>query len=128
MKRLTSHKAAKDMSMMELAFNCCFGKDGAAWYRDFETEIDARYLTMRLLRDLADEDAAFTCPEDFDDFMCDTLIEGFTSVRGLIAVFYRNLWAMAELRERLAAYEDQEETREIRRRITEGNFFGLKHE
>ena len=68
MKRLTSHKAAKDMSMMELAFNCCFGKDGAAWYRDFETEIDARYLTMRLLKELADNDTDFISPEDFDDF------------------------------------------------------------
>lgn len=128
MKRLTTHKAAKDMDVLELAHNCCYAYKGDAWYRDYDTEIDARFLCMRLLKELAGEEIDFHSPEDFDDFMFDTLMEGFTSVRGLIAVFYRNLWAMADLREILAKYEDQVETREVRRRITEGNFFGLKHE
>ena len=35
--------------------------------------------------------------------------DGICTPRGLIATFYQNLWAMAELRERLKYYEDLEE-------------------
>lgn len=58
MHRLTIDKPVCKMSMIELAHNSCYIKDGKI---------------------------------------------------GLIAVFYRNLWAMADLRERLKKYEDLEE-------------------
>lgn len=41
--------------------------------------------------------------------MVDYLKDGIDSIEGLIALFYRNLWAMADLRERLKVYEDEEE-------------------
>ena len=36
-------------------------------------------------------------------------IDPFSDVRGLIALFYRNMWSMADLREKLKRYEDTEE-------------------
>ena len=53
---------------------------------------------------------SFESDEDFDDWMgCYIGEDGICTPRGLIATFYQNLWAMAELRERLKYYEDLEE-------------------
>ena len=106
MKRLTSDKPVAEMGMFELAHNSCYIKDGKARYRDYSLDEDARVLTRMLLKDHADGDDAFTCDEDFDDWMIDYLEYGMDSIEGLIALFYRNLWAMADLREALKAYED----------------------
>lgn len=109
MERLTTNKNVSEMGMWELAHNCCYIKDSAARYRDFELDIDARKLTRKLLIEHAEDDDAFTSDEDFDEWMIDYLQDGMDSLEGLIALFYRNLWAMADLRERLKAYEDAEE-------------------
>lgn len=109
MKRITTDNV-NEMGMVGLAHNCCYiGKDGAAIYRDFDIDIDARKLTIKLLEKYADIPNEFTCDEDFDDFMLYSLQHGTDDILGLIAVFYRNLWAMAELRENLKRYEDLEE-------------------
>ena len=63
-------------------------------------------MARKLLKDHAGGDDAFTNDEDFDDWMVDYLHDGMDSVEGLIALLYRNLWAMADLREALKAYED----------------------
>lgn len=120
MKRLTTNKETLQMSMLELACNSCYAKDGKARYRDYETDIDARELARKLLKDFAQGDDGFTCDEDFDDYILDCLQDGFDSIEGLIAVFYRNLWAMAELRERLKRYEDLEENTQQSLEKTEG--------
>lgn len=109
MVRLTTNKNVSEMGMYELAHNCCYIKDSVARYRDFELDIDARELTRKLLIEHAEDDDAFTSDEDFDEWMIDYLQDGMDSLEGLIALFYRNLWAMADLRERLKAYEDAEE-------------------
>ena len=110
MERLTSNKSVSEMGMYELAHNSCYAKDGKARYRDFEDDFDARELAIKLLEKYTDIPNEFTCDEDFDDFMVDSLQYGTDdSVLGLIAVFYRNLWVMADLRERLKEYEDLEE-------------------
>lgn len=109
MERLTTNKETLQMSMVELAYNSCYAKDGKARYRDYETDIDARELARKLLKDFAQDDDSFTCDEDFDDYIHDCSQYGFENIEGLIAVFYRNLWAMAGLRERLKHYEDLEE-------------------
>lgn len=109
MGRLTTNKDAYEMSMIELAHNSCYVKDGESRYRDYETDIDARTLARKLLKDLAEGDDAFTSDEDFDNYILDCSQYGFENVEGLISVFYRNLWAMAELRERLKYYENLEE-------------------
>ena len=109
MERLTSVKKVSDMSMFELAHNSCYYKDGVARYRDFENDIDARELTRHLLKDYADGDDAFVDEDDFDEEMLELLMYGTSTTEGLIALFYRNMWAMADLRERLKEYEDLEE-------------------
>lgn len=106
---MTVDKDVSEMGMFELAHNSCYAKDGKARYRDYDLDIDARELTRKLLKDHADGDDSFTDDEDFDDWMMDYLQDGMDSIEGLIALFYRNLWAMADLRERLAEYEDLEE-------------------
>ena len=109
MERLTTNKDVSEMGMFELAHNSCFYKDGVARYRDFETDIDARELTRQLLKDYADSDDAFVDDDDFDEELIELLQYGTETIEGLIALFYRNLWAMADLRERLKEYEDAEE-------------------
>lgn len=109
MERLTTNKEKSEMGMYELAHNSCYYKDGAARYRDFETDIDARELTRQLLKDYADGDDAFVDDDDFDEEMLELLMYGTSTTEGLIALFYRNMWAMADLRERLKEYEDADE-------------------
>lgn len=106
MDRLTTGKAVSEMNMIELAYNSCYAKDRKAHIRDFKNNFDTRELTIKLLEKYADIPNEFTCDEDFDDFMLDSLQYGMDSIQGLIAVFYRNMWAMADLRERLKEYED----------------------
>lgn len=109
MERLTTNKDVSEMGMFELAHNSCYLKDGKVRYRDYYLDIDARELTRKLLKDHAGNDDAFTSDEDFDEWMVDYLEGGMDSLEGLIALFYRNLWAMADLRERLKLYEDAED-------------------
>ena len=106
MDRLTTDKPVSEMGMVGLAYNSCFAKDGEAYYRDFSEEISARNLARILLKKYADGDDAFTCNDDFDDEMIELLQYGTETIEGLIALFYRNLWAMADLRETLKRYED----------------------
>lgn len=110
MERLTTNKSASEMSMLELAYNACYvGEDKWVRYRDYEEDIDIRELARRLLKIHADGDDAFTDDYDFGDYITSCLECGLEDIEGLIAVFYRNLWAMGNLRERLKEYEDLEE-------------------
>lgn len=109
MKRLTTNKNVSEMGMSELAYNCCYIKDRKARYRDYDLDMDARELTRKLLKDYAEGDDAFKDDEDFDDQIIDYLQDGMNSMEGMIALLYRNLWAMADLRESLKKYEDLEE-------------------
>lgn len=106
MKRLTVCKPVSDMNMVELAHNCCYAKDGMARYRDFEMDMDARDLVRNLMTTLTGDDLQ-TDDDDFDEEILENLqYDPFESVTGLIALFYRNLWAMADLHETLKRYED----------------------
>lgn len=107
MERLTKNKPMLEMGMHELAYNSCYiDKDGNARYRDYETDVDVRILTRELLKQYAEYDDAFTDDDNFDAEMLELLMYGTSTIEGLIALFYRNLWAMAELREELKYYED----------------------
>ena len=109
MERLTTNKDVSEMGMYELAHNSCYCKDGVARYRDFETDIDARDLARELAWTLADIELSRD-NECFDEEMLENLQYDITKEPiGLIALFYRNLWAMADLREKLKEYEDLEE-------------------
>lgn len=110
MERLTTNKSVDDMSMVELAHNSCYVDDEAnARYRDYEMEMDARDFARNLMTTLTKDELPVDDAE-FDEEILDNLtIDPFSDIRGLIALFYRNLWAMADLREKLATYEDAEE-------------------
>lgn len=108
MQRLTNDKKTSQMTMSELAFNCCYAKDDEAWYRDYDTNIQAR----EFVRNLYKHYTGFDLPKDnevFDEILLDDLFNEPDMAEGLLALFYRNLWGMAELRERLKEYEDLEE-------------------
>lgn len=110
MERLTTNKNVSDMGMFELALNCCYiAKDGSGRYRDYEIDMDERDFVRNLTTTLVGEDLPLE-DESFDEEMMDNLeIDPFADVRGLIAIFYRNMWSMAELREKLKRYEDADE-------------------
>ena len=114
MKRLTVYKPASDMNMVELAHDCCYVKDRNARYRDFEMDMDARDFARNLMTTLTGDDLP-TDDDDFDEEIMENLqYDPFESVTGLIALFYRNLWAMADLRETLKSYEDAKDKIESR--------------
>lgn len=113
MNRLTSNKPVEEMGMYELAHNCCCYENGNAVYRDFEMEMDAREFARNLMVTLTDDELSLD-DDVFDEEVLENLqYDPFSDVRGLIALFYRNLWAMADLRERLKEYEDAEEQGKI---------------
>lgn len=110
MERLTSNKETKDMTMIELAHNSCYAdSQHNARYRDYNLDIDSRQLARNLLKDICDEDLAEYTDEEFEEYMGEMLSLEMDSKIGLLALFYRNLWAMADLREKLKEFEDLEE-------------------
>lgn len=115
MERLTSNKPVADMMpMIELAHNSCYiDEKHNARYRDYEQDIDSRELVRKLVKDMCDEDLSYMSDERFDQYMAEMLSVGVSDTIGLLAVFYRNLWAMAELREKLKEYEDLEGQRRL---------------
>lgn len=106
MKRLTTHKISSEMDMFELAFNACYLQDGRTRYRDYDVDADARELTRKLIRLYADVDDFPLSDDEIDDWAADALQYGTGRIEGLIALFYRNLWVMADMREKLMEYED----------------------
>lgn len=114
MERLTSNKKVSDMSMIELAHNSCYADDKHnARYRDYEMDMDARDFARSLMTTLTKDELPISDTEFDEEILDDLAIDPFSDVRGLIALFYRNLWAMANLRETLKKYEDLEEQRKL---------------
>ncbi len=110
MERSTSNKKVSDMSMIELAHNSCYADDERnARYRDYEMDMDARDFARNLMVTLTKDELPISDTEFDVEILDDLAIDPFSDVRGLIALFYRNLWAMANLRETLKKYEDLEE-------------------
>lgn len=105
MERLTADKPVSEMTMTELAHNNCFVKDGETFYRYYEGEMSARDMARELAKmcgyELPDNDEEFDC-----EIMDDLYVTENVTERNLIALFYRNLWAQAELYEYLKKYED----------------------
>lgn len=110
MERLTTNKSVADMSMIELVHNSCYADDERnARYRDYDMEMDARDFTRNLMATLTKDELPVDDAEFDEEVLYNLMIDPFSDVRGLIALFYRNLWAMADLREKLKYYEDAEE-------------------
>lgn len=107
MERLTSNKNVSDMSMFELIYNSCYKDDkGSTRYRDRNLDIDSKQLVRNLAKDICNEDLTDLSDEEFDEYMTSMLSVEMDSTIGLLTLFYRNIWAMANLRERLKYYED----------------------
>ena len=107
MERLTTNKSVADMSMIELAHNSCYADDERnARYRDYNLDVDSRWLIRNLVKDICGEDFNGLSDEEVDEYMASMLSVEIDSTIGLLALFYRNLWAMADLREKLKYYED----------------------
>jgi hypothetical protein len=110
MERLTTNKSVADMSMIELAHNSCYADDERnARYRDYNLDVDSRWLIRNLVKDICGEDFKDLSDEEVDEYMASMLSVEIDSTIGLLALFYRNLWAMADLREKLKYYEDADE-------------------
>lgn len=110
MKRLTSDNVF-EMSMTELALNQVFVRDGWAWYRKApEDECSVCDLIRGAAAkglDLEDiELDSNLTDEELGNVMLDWLQFGEKEPEGVLAILYRALWAMAEVRERLKLYED----------------------
>lgn len=85
MERLTTNKSVADMSMIELAHNSCYADDECnARYRDYNLDVDSRWLVRNLAKDICGEDFNGLSDEEVDEYM-------------------------ADLREKLKYYEDSEE-------------------
>ena len=110
MERLTTNKNVSEMGMFKLALNCCYiTQNGNTRYRDYAKDIDARDFARVITENFA-KDVLPLNDESFDEEMMENLMyDPLTDINALIAVFYRNMWAMAELREKLKRYEDSEE-------------------
>lgn len=117
--RLTTDKDVSEMSMVELAHNCCYAKDRKARYRDYDDDIDARDMARVLMKKYAKVELSQD-DERFEQEMCEYLECG-SDICEFIATFYRNMWAMANLRERLKEYEDTgltpEQAKEVLKKI-----------
>lgn len=115
MTRLTTDKPVSEMGGYELANNCCYIQNGVARYRDYNKDVDARALARHLMvyngfwNDCGDSpitDKELVDNDIFDETMIEYLAFGEEDLEGLIAIFYRLIWAMADLREALKEYED----------------------
>lgn len=109
MKRLTM-KDVYAMNMSELALNQVFVRDDRAWYRKGpEDECSVCDLILNAVKSLEllpfplYDDAT---DEEVDDVMQSWLQFGEKKPEGILAILYRALWDMAEVRERLKLYED----------------------
>ena len=110
MERLTSNKNVSNMSMLELVYNSCYIDNNLNLkYRDYNLDIDGRQFVKSLIKDFCNEDLTDLSDEEFDEYMSSMLSVEIDSTIGLLALFYRNLWVMADLRAVLKQYEDLEE-------------------
>jgi hypothetical protein len=111
MKRLTTDNPKDDI---ENALNLFYAKDQWAWVRGGGPAPDYADISLcdfvRMLAKANIPDAEL--PEDDDDLsmmMAEWLIDDPASAEGIISLLYTAGWAFAELRHRLAHYEDMEE-------------------
>lgn len=105
MRRMTTDRPASEMNMAELAHNCMYARDGWAWYRDYERDMDLRDF----IREFSIAEGAGELTEDNEiqaELLMDNLQYWIDCPSGRVALVYRIMWAMADLRETLMAYED----------------------
>lgn len=106
MKRLTMNDGHA-MNMTELALNQVSVENGQVWYLEPpETERRIEDLIRTAAETLDAELDPELSDDDLGEILLDWLQYGETEPEGVLAILYRALWAMAEVRERLKLYED----------------------
>lgn len=105
MKRLTVEKTVREMTGTELAHNCMYARDRWAWYRNFDKDMNL----LDFIREFGKVEKAGALPADNEvlgEMLLDGLQYGIDNPFGRVALVYNLMWAMADLREGLKAYED----------------------
>ena len=131
MKRLTSNNTF-EMNMTELALNQVSVENGWAWYlKAPEDECSVCDLirsaaTKGLKLEEIELDPNLT-DEELGDVMLEWLQFGETEPEGILAILYRALWAMGEVRERLKLYEDICFDADGAELLTSGILKGVRH-
>lgn len=91
----------KDMNMYEMAGNCVYIMNKEVWYKDFEIELSLRDFIRKVMKEHEIFEKEYEDDDTFDEVMIDWLSYGYGDIKGIIASWYSNLWAMAEYRETL---------------------------
>ena len=93
------------MSMVELAHNSCYvdSKGNAREKREGKGDGCSRFNHHAARQQ---KEGGGGGKEGEEEILDNLTIDPFSDVRGLIAMFYRNMWAMADLREKLKRDED----------------------
>lgn len=122
MKRLTSDKKTKEMTMTELAHNCMHVRGRYAWYRNYDKDMNL----FDFIRVFNEAEKSSDLPADDEvlaEILTDNLQYDIDNPAGRVALVYCIMWAMADLREVLKGYEDTgvtpEQIYEIDRLYTE---------
>lgn len=129
MKRLTTDNPQNDI---ETALNRFYVKDGWTWVRGSGPEPEYPDVSLNdYVRQIAkafpgtldiDSDAS---DDGLSEIMADWLFYGNDTAEGVVASFYAAAWAFAELRHRLALYEDTDLTPEEINRILDAYGRGM---
>ena len=94
-------KPVSEMDVCELPYNDCYVKDRQAMYRDYDTDMSARDLIRAVYKARSEymPPEFYTDDEVFDDIIYDNLQIGINTFDGIMAMFYRQIWSKAEMRE-----------------------------
>lgn len=106
MNRMTSDNAW-EMNMHQLALNQVYvGKDGWAQYREYPEQERGVCDLIRAAAETLGVELPILSDDDLSELLVDFLQYGEAEPEGVLAILYRALWAMAEVRARLSCYED----------------------
>ena len=106
MNRLTSDNTS-EMNMYQLALNQVYiGADGWAWYIKAPDEECRVCDLIRTAAETLGVELPDLSDEDLPGLMTGFLQYGEEVPEGVLAILYRALWAMADVRAKLSRYED----------------------
>ena len=109
MERLTTNDPQGNV---ETAHNLFYAKDTEAWVRGGGAAPDYADITLydfirQIVQNLGPMSIDTSVPdEELGEELCELLFDGTGTIEGLVATLYTAAWAFADLRKRLAAYED----------------------
>lgn len=109
MERLTTNDPQGNV---ETAHNLFYAKDTEVWVRGGGTAPDYADITLydfiqQIVQSLGPMSIDTSVPdEELGEELYELLFDGTGTIEGLVATLYTAAWAFADLRNRLAAYED----------------------